>query len=100
MRGVTARTPCPERRGGMLHHYPFTRHGTPVTMPGQDGPGISGVARLVMLGLCMSARNSMYLVALRELNPAIPPRMCAECLYEHFRDLRRAKERGRLVGVG
>jgi hypothetical protein len=46
-----------------------------------------------MLALCMTARKPVYLVAPRERpDPANPPPLCAECLYEHFLDLCRVKE--------
>lgn len=96
---VTAETPCPERLGGALHHYPFTRHGRPVTMPGPDDHGFGGTARTVLIGLCTSARKPVYLVPPRSMpDPANPPSLCPECLYERFLDLRRVKE-GQLVAA-
>ncbi|GAB3448740.1 hypothetical protein [Actinophytocola sediminis] len=96
---VTAETRCPERLGGDLHHYPFTRDGKAVTMPGPDTDRY-GLTKPVMLALCMTARKPVYLVAPRaKPDPANPSRTCAECAYEHFLDLRRAKEDQLVVAV-
>jgi hypothetical protein len=90
---VTPETPCPERLS-QVHHYPFTKNGELITMPGPDSPPTEVLVRPVMFALCTTTRRPVYLIPPRTRpNPDTPPTtMCPECLYQRVQDLLRVKE--------
>lgn len=85
---VAADTLCPGRLGGELHHYPITRHGKTITMPGPDDNSISQTAQTVMLALCTTARYPIYLTLPRETpNSTTAPMVCPTCRYKQSQNL-------------
>ncbi len=80
---VVADTLCPDRLGGELRHYPITRHGKTITMPGPDDSSVSQTTRTVMLALCTTARFPVYLMPPREApHSSAAPVVCPTCRYK------------------
>jgi hypothetical protein len=86
---IAADTPCPGRLGGKLRHYPLTRHGKAVRMPGPDDNRVSRTAGTVMLARCSTVRHPVYLVPPHEAaGPDTPLMLCLRCRHELTQDTR------------
>jgi hypothetical protein len=85
---VAADTACPGRLGGELRHYPRTRHGKAVRMPGPDDNRVSRTAGTVMLARCSTVRHPVYLVPPHEAAGPDTPRLCLRCRHELTQDMR------------